>query len=111
MIRSRSETIPGVRLVQSGATCVHLQIGLAAMKDRFDKALDALYRNLRSSIKAILFSVIGRIVAPGPHRTDLGYLHLVILSFSREREDIRFAPVHGVRRSCCGLAHDRRPTG
>jgi hypothetical protein len=108
MIRSRSETIPGVRLMQSGATCVHLQIGVAVIKDRFDKTLDALFRNLRSAINAIL-SVIGRIVAPGTHRTNLGYLHLVILRFSRERGDIRFAAGRGVRRSCCGLTHDRRP--
>jgi hypothetical protein len=109
MIRSRSETIPGVRLMQSGAPCVHLQIGVAAIKDRFDKRLDAVFRNLRSSINAILSSVTGRIVAPGTHRTDLGCLHLVILRFSREREGIRFAPGRGVRRSCCGLAHYRRP--
>jgi hypothetical protein len=37
MIRSRSETIPGVRLMQSGATCVHLQIVGAAIKDSFDQ--------------------------------------------------------------------------
>jgi hypothetical protein len=84
MIRSRSETFPGVGLMQSGTTCVHLQIGVAAIKDRFDKLLDALFRNLRSSINAILSTVICRIVAPGTHRTDLGYLHLVILRFSRE---------------------------
>jgi hypothetical protein len=92
MIRSRSETIPGVRLMHSGATCVRLQIGLAAIKDRFDKTMDTLFRNFRSSINAILSSVIGRVVAPGTHRTDLGYLHLVILRFSREREDIRLPP-------------------
>jgi hypothetical protein len=105
---TRSETIRDVRLMQSGATCVHLQIGVAAIKDRFDKMLEALFRNLRSSINAILSSVIGRIVAPGTHRTDLGYLHLVIIRFSREREGIRFAPGRSVQCSYCGLAHDRR---
>jgi hypothetical protein len=97
MIRSRSETVPGVRLMQSGAS-VHLQIGLAAIKDRFDKTLDVLFRNLRSSVNAIRSSVIGRIVSPGTNRTDLGYLHLVILRFSIKREDIRLPPaaVHGV---------------
>jgi hypothetical protein len=109
MIRAKSETIPGVRLMQSGATCVHLQIGVAAIKDRFDKTLDALFRNLQSSINAILSSAIGRIVAPGTQRTDLDYLHLAFLRFSRVREDIRFAPGRGVQRSYCGLAHDRRP--
>jgi hypothetical protein len=109
MIRSRSETIPGVRFMQSDATCVHLQIGVAAIKDSFDKTLDDLFRNLRPSINAILSSVIGRIVAPATHRTDFGYLLLVILRFSREGEDICFAPGRGVRCSCCDLAHDRRP--
>jgi hypothetical protein len=84
MIRSWSEKIPGVSLMQSGGTCVHLQIGVAAIKDRFNKTLDTLFRNLQPSINAIISSVIGRIVAPGTHRTDLGYLHLVILSFSRQ---------------------------
>jgi hypothetical protein len=39
MIRSRSEKFPGVRLMHSGATCVRLQIGVAPIKDRFDKTL------------------------------------------------------------------------
>jgi hypothetical protein len=97
MIRSRSETIPGLRLMQGGATCVHLQIGVAAIKDRFDKTLDGLFPNLLSSINAILFSVIGRIVAPGTRR--LGFTSTWSFSGLAEKNRILVLPpaaVYGV---------------
>jgi hypothetical protein len=72
------------------ATCAQLRIGIATGKDRFHNSFDDYSPNLLSAINAILSSHRPDSRAGGaPIWVDL---HLVILRYSREREDILIAP-------------------